>query len=557
MKGGAEVIVSPETLLRLFLILLYAPAALFAFRRVIPALSPGSKRLAAFALAAQLLAIIIAIAHYSAAGYAYWLWHLDLEWNIPSTLSSTQLALVGGVALAAAFFWRTGAAARRLYLVALAVLFFFLGLEEFFSWKDAMSEADWRRNFAILGAAVFFATTALAARTPKSGRAWLILLLIGLSLMTIGGGLIDSLPEVCGDIGILRIDGCFYFFRSPEEIVEMLGGWLALLALLLRLSRGPSPLPRPGWLALCLFPPAWILLLAHFSPVHALEVQPPARPASAIFASKAELHGFQMDERGLPAIAFMFLPYDMELARMGFSVHLVDQLSGESLASREIIASRRYEVWPGGRGYEPVYAQAIDLDIPPETRANRALWVLFSHWRAIGDQFLQQAVVASDRRQLNETQVVLGELTLRGESTSSTSSPLARFQNGFALNQVELPQRARIGAAAKFRFNWGAEVGESEDYAQFLHFVHAETGEQWGYDQQPLGARLPTRLWYSGLADSETWDVPLPGDLAPGRYRVYTGLYRTSDLERAPASDAEGSLFADARVPLGEIVIEA
>ena len=72
----------------------------------------------------------------------------------------------------------------------------------------------------------------------------------------------------------------------------------------------------------------------------------------------------------------------------------------------------------------------------------------------------------------------------------------------------------------------------------------------------PLGARLPTRLWYSGLADSETWTVPLPADLAPGIYSVYTGIYRIGDRERAGASDAEGKPYLDARVPLGQLLIE-
>ncbi|MCY3979347.1 MAG: hypothetical protein OXG23_14715 [Chloroflexi bacterium] len=89
-----------------------------------------------------------------------------------------------------------------------------------------------------------------------------------------------------------------------------------------------------------------------------------------------------------------------------------------------------------------------------------------------------------------------------------------------------------------------------------MHFIHDELGGQWGYDQQPLGARLPTRLWYSGLADTEIWQVPIPTDLAPGTYKVYTGLYRASDLERLPARDAAGKLFADARIPLGSIIIE-
>ena len=62
-------------------------------------------------------------------------------------------------------------------------------------------------------------------------------------------------------------------------------------------------------------------------------------------------------------------------------------------------------------------------------------------------------------------------------------------------------------------------------------------------------------LQYSGLADTEVWQVPLPDDLAPGKYTVFTGLYRRSDLKRVPAYDAEGTPWLDARVPLGIISI--
>ena len=36
--------------------------------------------------------------------------------------------------------------------------------------------------------------------------------------------------------------------------------------------------------------------------------------------------------------------------------------------------------------------------------------------------------------------------------------------------------------------------------------------------------------------DSATWEIALPADLAPGKYSVFTGLYRMSDGERLPAS---------------------
>ena len=104
-------------------------------------------------------------------------------------------------------------------------------------------------------------------------------------------------------------------------------------------------------------------------------------------------------------------------------------------------------------------------------------------------------------------------------------------------------------------FSWRAETDGHEEYTQFLHFVPEAGGEQWGVDQQPLGARLPTRLWYKGLADTEIWQALIPADLAPATYQVFTGLYRAADLVRLPARDARGKPFDDARVPLGSVKI--
>ena len=79
----------------------------------------------------------------------------------------------------------------------------------------------------------------------------------------------------------------------------------------------------------------------------------------------------------------------------------------------------------------------------------------------------------------------------------------------------------------RISFTWHSDVNWQEDLVQFLHFGFENSGDWWVYDRPPLGPRLPTRLWYSGLADSEAWEVPLPPDLAPGRYEVFTGLYRS------------------------------
>ena len=92
---------------------------------------------------------------------------LDLEWNIPSMLSSTQLAMVG---------WRSDAACTEdhgqfLHLVlkralgcksisrrGSGVVFLFLGLDEFFAWKESLSNSDWLKSYTALGAAIVLAT---------------------------------------------------------------------------------------------------------------------------------------------------------------------------------------------------------------------------------------------------------------------------------------------------------------------------------------------------------------------------------------------------------------
>ena len=223
--------------------------------------------------------------------------------------------------------------------------------------------------------------------------------------------------------------------------------------------------------------------------------------------------------------------------------------------SRDRVAHRRFFLL--GPGYVPIYRQWVDLDRLTEAPVNRAYWIVLTLWRNEGDEYVPQMIRYSDHQLLDDTQVILGELTLRAESsTPAPRDPLAVFNNGFTLDAVDMPERARAGESLTMAVAWRSDVNGSEDHAQFLHLGHEESGEWFVYDQQPLGERLPTRLWYEDLADHEAWQVPLPADLAPGRYDVFTGIYRARDRERVPASSADGNAFLDARVPLGNLVIE-
>ena len=123
------------------------------------------------------------------------------------------------------------------------------------------------------------------------------------------------------------------------------------------------------------------------------------------------------------------------------------------------------------------------------------------------------------------------------------------------MQSFELAESAKAGQTLPISFTWCSDINSDDDHIQFLHLRHDDTGEYFVHDQPPLGARLPTRLWYAGLMDSETWLLPLPADLQPGKYTAFTGLYRKSDKARVPVADADGVAWADDRLALGRIII--
>ena len=555
--GSSEFTVTADSLNRIFVFLLYVPVVLFSYWRLVPRLSPTSKRLASVMLAAQVVVIALSVETRLTSGFEWWLWHLSREWNIPSTLASTQLALVGVVALVTAWLARARPAWQRLYLLGFGLLFLFLARDEYANLHEFI--ANWISLYAALGAAVVAVTLIVAAHSPRRIRIWHLCLLTGLAMSAAGALVVEQFPrETCGSLGPLPLDGCLRRYNF-EEPLEFLGIWLVLVAILGLFSDvSPTPSVRVRRI-LYVFPPLWILLL--FQSEAILPTVPfvaDAQPAAVEFESDVHLHGFRIERKKkndyLLHLHLYLSPRRWDFNGLGYSIHLVDQSSSNSIARGDQYANHQLEFLLGP-GYVPIYRQWLGLEIPPQTPTNRAFWIVLSLWREKGNEFVRQRVLASDLRLLDDTQVVLGEIVLPAAATAASPAPLAVFNNGFTLDAIDLPQRAQPGETLTIPFTWRSSVHSSEDYAQFLHFVHQESGALWNHDQQPLGPRLPTRLWYNGLADSEAWQVPLPSDLAPGRYTIFTGLYRRHDLERVPASAPDGTPWLDARVPLGILII--
>lgn len=551
MEGG-PLQVTVETLTRIIFPSLYALAGIIIYRWFLPDLSTVAKRLAGVMLAAQLLTIVNALYIESSSSFYAWLWHLHREWNVAAALASTQLALVGGVALVCAWLPGPRSVLQRLYFVGITVVFLFLAFDEFFTVHEYRIGWDYYIN---LGALVVAGTLLVAARSPRRFHKWHACLLAGLAISAMGAIHVERFGSLCGDYGLLYIDDCPpSTVWALEEILEFLGIWLTLVALLGHFS-SLSPAPRRLGRILYVMPALWIALIVPTATIWPIARQVGGEPADVAFESGTGLHSYHIDKRKSNFTVRLYLsPERWDYNGLGYSIHLVDQISGKSIVSRNTHAYRRLEFYLAP-GHIPVYRQWKRIRFPPETPTNHALSVVLTLWHKQGEEIVYDRPLSSDLKLLGEAQVQLAELVLPVDTPIPATTPLASFENGFSLGAAALPELARSGESLSVSFTWHSSKRGYEDHVQYLHLGHVESGAWFVYDQEPLGARLPTRLWYAGLSDSDTWQVPLPADLAPGQYRVFTGLYRTRDQERIPAKEPDGRPFIDARVPLGSLII--
>ena len=120
--------VSSGALVRVLILLLYVPVCLIVFWRLVPRLSPISKRLATIMLAAQVLIIVVSLETRPGSTSEFLFWYLDGEGNFPAALAATQLALVGAVAMLVAWLARARPTGHRLYFAAIGLVFLYWGV---------------------------------------------------------------------------------------------------------------------------------------------------------------------------------------------------------------------------------------------------------------------------------------------------------------------------------------------------------------------------------------------------------------------------------------------
>jgi hypothetical protein len=155
----------------------------------------------------------------------------------------------------------------------------------------------------------------------------------------------------------------------------------------------------------------------------------------------------------------------------------------------------------------------------------------------------------------------LFELTVEGR-THRYSVPLlmrrreAQFSDLFALRGVRLSMAdLSQDGDAPLTVYWQALRAPDQVYAAFNH-LRAEDGEiVWHQDSWPQAGVYTTERWLEGEIVAETYTVRLPGDLEPGTYTLYTGIYDPSTGTRLPAYDDKGQRLQHDQYALLQIPI--
>ena len=421
---------SPQhDLLRFLVFLLYLFVLPAVFRKLTPRLPSFAKALTAALLLAQVIIVALAVQLQSQDSVLAKLVDVTEERNPAVALAGLQLALVAAYSLLTAWLARATPIWQRLYFLGLGAVFLYLSWDELFVLHEGMP--NWAIYYLGAGVVIVAATLIVAWRSPRRARVWHGSFLAGLALSALGAIVLEHLrfPDTCRALGLYYIDKCL--LKYIEEPMEFLGIWLALLATLGLISElAPSPKRRLRLLLTGLPVLALSVIVLTSDPdLHRVRRKTGAIETDLRVEAGVRVYGYRLDlapdAAFLEATLWLSAPpfgYD----GLGYSIHLLDQAEGFTLASQdEYVTVEAGSVL--GPFYLPIFRQTLQLSLPPEARANQAYWVVLRLWREVDGAFVSQRALASDRRTLSETQIALDELVVPAAPVATSGVPRPRL----------------------------------------------------------------------------------------------------------------------------------
>ena len=192
----------------------------------------------------------------------------------------------------------------------------------------------------------------------------------------------------------------------------------------------------------------------------------------------------------------------------------------------------------------PLPAQASDI-LQRMTRQHGRLWLITagispgSPQNGIERWLSEQAFKASDEWYDDFRLCLFGT---GAPSDNPASSENSTFGESIRLNSYRLgPLHQHPGGLLDLALTWEARAKVSADYSVFVHLVSKDGRLVAQQDGAPVGGFSPTSTWSAGNTVQDRHALLLPGDVGPGQYEVWLGLYNPATGERVPVRLADGT----------------
>jgi hypothetical protein len=139
---------------------------------------------------------------------------------------------------------------------------------------------------------------------------------------------------------------------------------------------------------------------------------------------------------------------------------------------------------------------------------------------------------------LTPNAVSLGKVTVvRPDEMPSERASLAHFG---PLLLVEASSPARVvspGGQVPVDLLWQAREAPAEPLVVVVQLLDQNGRVVAGLEEQPLQGRYPTQKWAAGELVRDRHTLSVPGNTAPGIYRLIVGVYRAGDRARLLTRD--------------------
>lgn len=524
-------------------------------------------------IAMVIIEVIAAALHLARAaglfgdGAVAWFFNLRYERNLGAIFSSLQLMLVALTTLSIGLFAPTMKVWQRLYWLLATLLFFFLGLDEFYSIHENFGGRGPSDAYQIpyaIGAVTFFTISALVYWFGFRRRPLVfVLILTGLTIMVMGGVVIE---ELTGD-GFVKLNPQLEWMSIFEEVGEMVGVTLALAGVLLLAQ---DMLGGRGWAAMKSVAAAggsvwavWMVFALYFQP--AVELRLSGFPVQVDYGP-VSLVGYDITpeviEPGGEAAVTLYWRADEPLdTDYSVSTHALSHPAIDSVAQADDlhVGPIPSHSWVPG----VVMKRTLYVELPRNLPTPASYWLGIRIWsgpwpqdRPWQDTTGLSVVHSENLRLLGDDMVIVGSIPALDDTPVPEPPREAAYRfvdQGITLTGYALPDDTIDTHALPVSFWWETTAAPGRDLTQFFHLVPTNGGELFTFDQQPFGGSFPTSDWPANIRVVDNWALTLPDAMPAGTYDVYTGLYDVTTMERMVMTDASGAALPDSAIHLGSL----